>query len=183
MKLSEATQGGTTPRTQIAWCAAAIGGLQTECPPPRYIGSIATKSSTLTAMARGIVTTHPMAIFASIETLRSAPSLLPRRRLATPTPMIEPTRQCDVETARPSTVLESTATAVPICTANERDGVSLVILLPTVRIVRSPRVTMPRTKPTDPRVSTHRGISGCWVISPPETTSRMAARGPIELPG
>ena len=36
--------------------------------------------------------------------------------------------QCEVETARPSIVLERTATAVPIWTENEREGVSLVIL-------------------------------------------------------
>mmetsp|Transcript_17407 Transcript_17407/g.44564 ORF Transcript_17407/g.44564 Transcript_17407/m.44564 type:complete len:259 (+) Transcript_17407:169-945(+) len=142
---------------------------------------MSSKTTTLTSIARGIVTAQPIMILASMPIL-SDESFDPRRRLASPTPMIEPTRQWEVETARPSTVLERTAKAVPICTAKERDGVSRVIFEPTVVIVRSPSSAMPSTKPHAPRRSTQRGMSGTARMSPPERATSMAARGPIELP-
>ena len=40
-----------------------------------------------------------------------------------------------MDTAKPSSVDESTAAAVPVCTAKEREGVRRVILPPTVAIV------------------------------------------------
>ena len=69
---------------------------------------------------------------------------------AMPTPTTEPTRQWEVETAKPRTVEERTATAAPICTEKDLDGVRVVILPPTVAIVREPRTAMPNTKPAEP---------------------------------
>ena len=137
-------------------------------------------TSTLTIMARGMVAAQPTTIFLSMETFSSLSS--PTSRPTMPTPMTAPTKQCDVETARPNIVLESTATAVPIWTEKERDGVSFVILPPTVSIVRRPSSAIPTTKPPAPRSNTHVSISGGAAMSPLEAATKTAARGPIELP-
>jgi hypothetical protein len=75
------------------------------------------------------------------------------------TPAIAPTRQCVVDTDRPSMVADRTVAAVPICAANPRENVNLMIFSPTVAMHLYPCVASPRTIPTPPALKTHHG--GC----------------------
>ncbi len=84
--------------------------------------------------------------------MSALPVTLERSRLhfsnilpAIPTPTTAPTKQCDVLTGKLNDVDNNTATAAPSCVAYDFDGVKLVILEPTVLIVRGPNKIIPNT--------------------------------------
>mmetsp|Transcript_42080 Transcript_42080/g.85922 ORF Transcript_42080/g.85922 Transcript_42080/m.85922 type:complete len:259 (+) Transcript_42080:118-894(+) len=130
-------------------------------------------------MASGMVTTQATAMRPS-TTMLTLPVAM--HFCTTPMPTTAPTRQWEVETGRPRAEEESTAMAPPICVANDLDGVSSVILLPTVWIVSRPIVTMPMRKPADPNTSAQKGMSGLDDTSFFSTTCRIADSGPMALP-
>mmetsp|Transcript_18081 Transcript_18081/g.56333 ORF Transcript_18081/g.56333 Transcript_18081/m.56333 type:complete len:231 (-) Transcript_18081:150-842(-) len=84
-----------------------------------------------------------------------------------------------LETGSETSVADVSATTVPICAANARDGVMSVISEPTVPITRQPSVRSPATKAHTARRSGH--CVERLAAAPLESTALSCISGPAEF--
>ena len=104
--------------------------------------------------AAGMVRTHA-------QTIRPAtPHFTAEKRLAEPTPTIEPVMVCVVETGMPKYVAPKSVIAPAVSAQNPPTGCSLTIFVPIVLTIRHPPESVPRAIAAHAATSTQSGMSG-----------------------